>query len=296
MVVTDEFSRFPEVEILTSTSAKAVIPKLDAIFARQGIPDVLKSDNGPPFNGHEFENFSEYLGFKHRRITLYWPRANGEAERLVQTLEKSIRIAHLEGKNWKQELYKFLRQYGATPHSTTNVSPCEALNNRKLKTTIPELPVTQYKQLKCTPQEPPANIAQRDAMQKQKMKIYADLKAHAQEREIKPGEVVLMRQPKHNKLSTPYNPKPFVVEEKKGTMVTASNGSQTVTRNSSHFKVIPKHFAQSQETDVKKDDEKTPGTKQNPSGTKEESLPRRSSRPVKPPIRFSDYVQVIYGK
>ena len=180
-----------------------MIPKLDAIFARQGIPDVLKSDNGPPFNGHEFKNFSEYLGFKHRRITPYWPRANGEAERLVQTLEKSIRIAHLEGKNWKQELCEFLRQYRTTPHSTTNVSPCEALNNRKLKTTIPELTVTQYKQPKCMTQESLANIAQRDDMQKQKMKIYADLKAHTQEREIKPGEVVLMRQPKHNKLSTP---------------------------------------------------------------------------------------------
>lgn len=95
----------------------AAFPKLDAIFARQGIPDVLKSDNGPPFNGHEFKNVSEYLGFKHRRITPYWPRANGEAERLVQTLQKSIKIAHLEGKNWKQELYKFLRQYRATPRA-----------------------------------------------------------------------------------------------------------------------------------------------------------------------------------
>jgi len=219
MVVTDEFSHFPEIEILTSISAKAVIPKLDAIFARQGIPDVLKSDNGPLFNGHEFKHFSEYLGFKHRRITPYWPRANGEAERLVQTLKKSIRIAHLEGKNWKQELHEFFCQYHATPHSTTNVSLCEALDNRNLKTTIPELLVTQYKQLKCMLQEPSANIAKRDAMQEQKMKICADLKAHAQEREIRPGEVVLMRQPKHNKLSTPYNPKPFVVEEKKGTMV-----------------------------------------------------------------------------
>lgn len=49
-----------------------------------------------------------------------------------------------------------------------------------------------------------ANIAQRDAMQKQKqkMKIYAvaDQKANAQEREIKPGDIVLMRQPKQNKL------------------------------------------------------------------------------------------------
>ena len=49
MVVIDEYTRFPEVEILTSTTAKSVIPKLDAIFFRQGIPDVLKSDNGPPF-------------------------------------------------------------------------------------------------------------------------------------------------------------------------------------------------------------------------------------------------------
>jgi len=49
----------------------------------------------------------------------------------------------------------------------------------------------------------------------------------------------------------------FVVEEKKGTMVTASNSSQTVTRNSSHFKVIPKHFAQGQKNGVRKDDEKT---------------------------------------
>ena len=49
-VVIDEFSRFPEVELLTSTSAKAVIPKLDAIFVRKGVADILRSDNGPPFN------------------------------------------------------------------------------------------------------------------------------------------------------------------------------------------------------------------------------------------------------
>lgn len=35
MVVTDEFGRFPEAELLTSTSARAVISKLDATFARQ---------------------------------------------------------------------------------------------------------------------------------------------------------------------------------------------------------------------------------------------------------------------
>ena len=36
LVVTDGLSRFPEVEVLRSTSAKAVIPHLDNIFAKQG--------------------------------------------------------------------------------------------------------------------------------------------------------------------------------------------------------------------------------------------------------------------
>ena len=38
LVVMDDYSRLPEVEIVTSTAATAVIPKLDSIFARQGIP------------------------------------------------------------------------------------------------------------------------------------------------------------------------------------------------------------------------------------------------------------------
>jgi hypothetical protein len=56
----------------------------------------------------------------------------------MRTLGKSIRTANVEARNWKQDLYKFLRQYRATPHSTTSFSPCEALNQGKLKTTLPE--------------------------------------------------------------------------------------------------------------------------------------------------------------
>ena len=123
---------------MSSTSAKSVIPKLDAIFSRQGIPDVLKSDNGPPFTSLEFNKFAEYLGFQHRRVTPCWPKANGEAERFMRALEKAIRTATVESRNWRQYLHRFLRQYRATPHLTTGISPCEALNQRKLKTTLPE--------------------------------------------------------------------------------------------------------------------------------------------------------------
>ena len=47
LVVVDDHSRFPVVEFLRSTSAKAVIPKFDKIFSLFGIPEELKTDNGP---------------------------------------------------------------------------------------------------------------------------------------------------------------------------------------------------------------------------------------------------------
>ncbi|KAL8593283.1 hypothetical protein ACOMHN_009936 [Nucella lapillus] len=127
LVVVDAYSRFPEIEILSSTSARATIPKLDSIFARHGVPDIVKSDNGPPFSSHEFKQFANQLGFKHRKVTPLWPQANGGVEKCMQMIKKTIQSAHIEGKPWKQERFHFLRNYRATPHSSTGVSPAEAL-------------------------------------------------------------------------------------------------------------------------------------------------------------------------
>ena len=115
----------------------------------------------------------------------------------MPNLEKCVLTAVVEGKNWKQELYKFFRQYRATPHTTTNVSPSEALNDRKLKITLPEVSPAQARQL--TLQETRKTMAERDAEQKSKIKAYADLKLGIKPSDIKPGDTVLVRQPKKSK-------------------------------------------------------------------------------------------------
>ena len=120
MVVIDEYSRFVEVETVSSTSAVAVIPKLDKIFATHGIPELLKTDNGPPFTSHAFNTFARELGFQHRKITLLWPKANAEAERFMRSLGKAIRTARAEQKDWQKELNNFLRNYRSTPHHQLN--------------------------------------------------------------------------------------------------------------------------------------------------------------------------------
>ncbi|GFR62359.1 transposon Tf2-12 polyprotein [Elysia marginata] len=134
VIMMDDYSRFPEVEILYSTSAKAVIPKVNQIFARFSTPIVLKSDNEPPFNGTEFAAFAKKLGFHHRKITPLCPEANAEAERFVRTVNKFIHACESENSSWKEELRNFLRQFRSTPHSAH-----EALTGRKMKTSLPEI-------------------------------------------------------------------------------------------------------------------------------------------------------------
>ena len=117
------------------------------------------------------------------------------SEQRGQTLHadtrKTIRTAHLEQKNWKQEMNAFLRQYRATPHSTTDMSPSEALNGRKLQTLLPQH--TEVNQSDVY-----NSIYENDSGKKRKVKEYADQRRHSKTSQIKVGDIVLIRQPKAN--------------------------------------------------------------------------------------------------
>ena len=133
LLVVDVYSRFPFFELVSSTSASAVVLELDQLFSTFGAPRVVKSDNGPPFNGEEFTKFACVLGFKHRKVTPLWPRANGEVERSVKTLKKCIKAAKVEGRNWRKELQDILRNYRITPHATIGVAPAVLLLKRPVR-------------------------------------------------------------------------------------------------------------------------------------------------------------------
>ena len=47
VLIVDYFSRYPEVIKLKSTSSKAVIEAVKAVLSRHGIPETVRSDNGP---------------------------------------------------------------------------------------------------------------------------------------------------------------------------------------------------------------------------------------------------------
>ena len=230
--VVDQYSRWVELEVVRSTAAKSTIPKLDKIFSAYGIPYKITTDNGPPFHGKEFKNFTEYLNIEHKRVTPVWPQANSSAENFNRRLRKIVQSSKIENKNWQQEIYKFLRNYRATPHSSIGKSPAEVMfPGRTYRTKLPQM----------KPKYDDTEIREMDRISKAKSKWYADRNRNVKESNFKINDTVLVKQKKLNKLTPPFNPNPYTITSMKGSMITArSNKTQSpITRNSSFFKQIP---------------------------------------------------------
>ena len=228
IVVEDEHSRYPDLEIIHSTSSATVTPVLETMLSRFGIPNVVRTDNGPPFNGKEFAQFAKYLGFEHITVAPLSPWTNGMVERFMPVVKKIIQVAKAQGRNWRQELQRALRARRATPHPSTGVAPAVALfNGRKYKTRLPAPTKVKFNLQK---------MIEKDGESKGKMKHYSDLKAYVKPNAIKEGDLVLCRQQKKNKLTTPFFPKPMRVISRKGTRVVAELDGKRVTRHINHFK------------------------------------------------------------
>ena len=129
VIVDYYYSRFYKVEVMQSTTTEKVIDRLAYTFCRHGLPNTIKSDNGPQFKSHEFREYCEQHGIIHQKVTAKWAQANGEVERQNQSLLKRSQIAQAENMPWRAELRKYLTAYRSIPHNTTGRSPAELLFN-----------------------------------------------------------------------------------------------------------------------------------------------------------------------
>ena len=128
LVIMDYFSRYLEITPIVSSSAKAVIPKFKAIFARWGIPEEVTSDNWPPYSSTEFANFANEYGFKITTSSPGFPQANGLAEKGVQIAKKILS---------QTDPFIALMTYRDTAISATGLSPNEIVLGRKVRTRLP---------------------------------------------------------------------------------------------------------------------------------------------------------------
>ena len=235
LVLIDKRTRYPVVENVPSTDFQTNKERLKHIFATYGTPKRIESDNGPPFNSKDFNEFAKQEGFQHHRVTALHPRANGEVERFMQTLNKVEQIASLQGKSRlerRNAIQDMLIAYRSTPHPATGVAPYDALKGAPVRTKL------DYIEPEPQRNEKDDIIDRRDAVYKQKMKQQREGRK-TRENNLLLGDYVLVKQPRQNKWSTPYEPVFYVVCNIRGSQITARRvtDGRTVCRDASRFKL-----------------------------------------------------------
>ena len=314
LVAVDKRTRYPEVEIVNSTSFQPTQAKLKQMFGHHCTPDCVYSDNGPPFNSHEFAKFAEQEGFAYHRVTLEHPRANGEAETFMQLLNKTEQIAHMQGKTKlgkQMAVQDMLNAYRDTPHPAIGVTPYEAMLNRPIRTKL------NHEEPGVTDQnEKDQLIDQHDKQYKDNMRSQ---RRNSKEHNFKVGDIVLVKQRKRNKWSAAFEPAFYSVIKIQGLaiFIRRNRDGRELCRDASHLKManqlaLSASPALHQEQDEEMNDCRTTGTedtdtsngeegkaaRQNPNAAPKEQqqiiiTPQLSSRPRRERqqlARLTDYV------
>jgi transposase InsO family protein len=190
LVLIDYFSRYLEIAHLPKLTSACVIGKMKNIFAHNGIPELVVTDNGPQLTSAEFAKFAETWHFTHTTSSPYFPQSNGEAERGVQLAKNILK---------QDDPFLALLAYRDTPTAPTKKSPAELNMGRRLRTIVPTLPSNL---------EPKSYdreiIAENDAKAKLRNKLNFDKHHGAQTLpELQPGDIVLQKLDPESQWSNP---------------------------------------------------------------------------------------------
>ena len=106
---------------------------LRQIFSEQGIPKVVRSDNGPHYSGQAFQDFARELGFQHVTSSPHYPRSNG----FIESQVKSVKAALRKAKTTHSDPDMALLCLRTTPIDHKLPSPAELLLGRAIQDNLP---------------------------------------------------------------------------------------------------------------------------------------------------------------
>ena len=151
-ILCDAYSKWLHISYMPSTNASHVIDVLLSIFASFGLPKIIVSDNGPPFDSNEYAAFCTKYNIQLLHSPPYSPEPNGQAEKSVDIAKKGVeKIIMSESKSSDSSLSvsdpllinsrinKFLFNYRNTPTTSTLKAPNEFLFSFKPRTLLTQL-------------------------------------------------------------------------------------------------------------------------------------------------------------
>ena len=157
LLIVDTFSKFIDAKLMRGTSLVKVIDVLVGLFKYFGMFQEIVSDNGPPFNSYQYEEFAKLNGIKILKSPVYHPQSNGQAEKSVDILKTKLNKYLLENRlnrgTVSSKLDILLMCYNNTPSSVTLKTPLSmVLSYRPTTFIVPDIKLEVVESIqKCKP-------------------------------------------------------------------------------------------------------------------------------------------------
>ena len=127
LIAVDEFSRFPFAFACPNMEASTVVKCLDSLFSLCGTAGYVHSDRGPSLMSEELRAYLLSRGIASSHSSAYNPRGNGQVERYIQTVWKSVLLSlkthKLPTSKWELVLPEALHSIRSLINTTTNETP-----------------------------------------------------------------------------------------------------------------------------------------------------------------------------
>ena len=134
MIAVEAFTKHLEVvPIINKEAATVAYAFLHHVVAEFGAPGQVVTDSGTEFEGR-FAQLLEDCMIDHAVISKDHPQANGQAEKMVQTVKKALMKMCADKKtvsNWDEQVAWISLGYRCSPQRSTDFSPYELLYARK---------------------------------------------------------------------------------------------------------------------------------------------------------------------
>ena len=144
LVAVDVFTKWVEVRPLVRHDANSVAEAFVNMCCSFGAPKLVRCDNGTEFCNAVVKALFDAFGVTVAHRAVRHPKSQGAAERFNQTLLMLIRKILDTSDDWQLDMDLLLFYYRARPHSSTGMSPMQAMHGWGPRGLVVDRPLQQF--------------------------------------------------------------------------------------------------------------------------------------------------------